>query len=148
MNESVKPVFLPLILFFLLSGSTLLAHGDNHQEQKKKKMQKQHWAAPSEERNRINPVLFSEKSVLDGQTLYLQNCSDCHGVNADGSGPDADDMEPRPSNLAAMAGHHSDGDMAWKIKKGNGAMPAWEDILSEEQVWNLVNFIQNLKVKN
>ena len=148
MNESVKPVFLPLILFFLLSGSTLLAQGDKIQEQKKKKMQTQHWAAPSEEKNRINPVSFSEKSVLVGQTLYLQNCTGCHGANADGKGPDADDMEPRPSNLAAMAGHHSDGDMAWKIKKGNGSMPAWEDILSEKQVWNLVNFIQNLKKKN
>ncbi len=145
MNESVKPVFLSLILFFLLSGSTLLAHGDKHQEQKKKKMQKQHWAAPSEEKNRINPVLFSEKSVFAGQTLYLQNCTDCHGVNADGNGPDADDMEPRPSNLAAMAGHHSDGDMAWKIKKGNGSMPAWEELFSEEQIWDLVNYIQNLK---
>lgn len=143
MNESVKPVF--LILFFLLFGSTLWAHGDKHQEQKKEKMQMQHWAAPSEERNRINPVLLSEESVLAGQTLYLQNCTDCHGVKADGNGPDADDMEPRPSNLAAMAGHHLDGDMAWKIKKGNGSMPAWEDSLSEEQVWNLVNFIQNLK---
>ena len=145
MNAYVKPVF--LVLVSLLFGSTLWAHGDKHQEQKKKKaqMQMQHWAAPSEERNRINPVLLSEESVLAGQTLYLQNCTDCHGVKADGNGPDADDMEPRPSNLAAMAGHHSDGDMAWKIKKGNGSMPAWEDILSEEQIWNLVNFIQNLK---
>lgn len=148
MKEAVNHLFLLLILFFLLPGSTLWAHGEKHPEQKKKKMQEQHWVAPSEERNRINPVSFSEKSVLAGQTFYLQNCTDCHGVKADGNGPDADDMEPRPSNLAAMAGHHSDGDMAWKIKKGNGSMPAWEDILSEKQVWNLVNFIQNLKGKN
>lgn len=143
MNKSMKPVF--LILFFLLFGSTLWAHGDKHQEQKKKKMQMQHWIAPSEERNRINPVLLSEESVLAGQTLYLQNCTGCHGVKADGNGPDADDIVPRPSNLAAMAGHHSDGDMAWKIQKGNDSMPAWEEMFTQEQVWNLVNFIQNLK---
>ena len=106
-----------------------------------------HWAAPSEEKNRINPISLSDESVIRGKNIYLQNCTGCHGVNADGMGADAA-MEPRPSNLKAMAGHHSDGDMAWKIKKGRGPMPAWEIILSEEQVWNLVNYIQNLKGKN
>ena len=38
-------------------------------------------------------------------------------------GANAKNMVPKPSNLAAMAGHHSDGDMAWKIKKGKGPMP-------------------------
>ena len=145
MSKNVWHVFFPLIIFFLLSGSPLWANGDKHQEEKKKQIQMRHWAAPSEERNRINPISLSDESVIRGKSIYLQNCTDCHGVNANGKGPDADDMEPRPSNLKAMAGHHSDGDMAWKINKGRGPMPAWEDILSEEQVWNLVNFIQNLK---
>jgi mono/diheme cytochrome c family protein len=148
MNKAVGHMFLSWILFFILSGSPLWAHGDKHQEEKKKQIQMRHWAAPSEERDRINPIPLSNESVLHGQTLYIQNCTDCHGINADGMGPDAEDMEPKPSNLEAMAGHHSDGDMAWKIKKGRGPMPAWEDILSKEQIWNLVNFIQNLKGKN
>lgn len=140
---SIKRIVLFMIGFTILSGSYLWANGDKHQEEKKKPMH--HWAAPSEERNRSNPIPLSKESVLLGQTLYLQNCTNCHGAKADGMGPNAEDMEPKPSNLAAMAGHHSDGDMAWKIKKGRGTMPAWENILSEEQVWDLVNFIQNLK---
>lgn len=128
-----------------LLGDTKLVDSFTHEAEKKKTIQIRHWAAPSEERNRINPIPLSNESVRHGQTLYIQNCTDCHGINADGMGPDADEMEPRPSNLKAMAGHHSDGDMAWKIKRGRGPMPAWETILSEEQVWHLVNFIQNLK---
>jgi mono/diheme cytochrome c family protein len=145
MMVSIKRIVLFLLGFTILSGSYLWANGDKHQEEKKKQMQGHHWAAPPEERNRSNPIPLSEDSVLFGQNLYLQNCTDCHGSKADGLGPDAENMEPKPSNLAAMAGHHSDGDMAWKIKKGKGPMPAWENIVSEEQIWNLVNFIQNLK---
>jgi len=43
-----------------------------------------------------------------------------------------------------MAGHHPDGDYAWKIANGRGAMPAWSGSLTENQIWDLVNFIQSL----
>ncbi len=146
MNSHVSHVSFLCIFVFLLSGSALWAYGDKHPE--KKKIQKHHWAAPPEESKRTNPVFLSDDSVLRGQTLYLENCTGCHGRNADGRGTDGKDMTPRPSNLRAMAGHHSDGDMAWKIKKGKGPMPGWEDILSEEEIWDLVNFIQTLKENN
>jgi mono/diheme cytochrome c family protein len=44
-----------------------------------------------------------------------------------------------------MAGLHTDGDLAWKITNGRGAMPAWKDMLGKNQVWDLVNYIQSLK---
>jgi mono/diheme cytochrome c family protein len=43
-----------------------------------------------------------------------------------------------------MAGQHSDGDFAWKIANGRGPMPAWKSVLQENQIWDLVNFIQTL----
>jgi mono/diheme cytochrome c family protein len=43
-----------------------------------------------------------------------------------------------------MAGHHSDGDLAWKIGNGRGAMPAWKGVLTEREIWHLVNYIKNL----
>jgi hypothetical protein len=27
-----------------------------------------------------------------------------------------------------MAAHHPDGDLAWKIANGRGAMPPWKDV--------------------
>jgi hypothetical protein len=39
MNKAVGHMFLSLILFFILSGSPLWAHGDKHQEEKKEQMQ-------------------------------------------------------------------------------------------------------------
>ncbi|MBU0970215.1 MAG: cytochrome c [Proteobacteria bacterium] len=149
MKAAVKPAV--LILLFLLSGDCW-AHGDKHPKQRpvEKRMpdQPHHWAAPPEEKDRINPILLSDESLFRGKRLYLKNCTDCHGAKADGRGADAKNMVPKPSNLAAMAGHHSDGDMAWKIKKGKGPMPGWEGMLSDEQIWNLVNYIQNLQAKD
>jgi mono/diheme cytochrome c family protein len=43
-----------------------------------------------------------------------------------------------------MAKSHKDGEFAYKIRKGRGDMPAWEIVLSETDIWNLVNYIKNL----
>lgn len=64
-----------------------------------------------------------------------------------GDGPAAATLNPKPANLVAMSGGHPDGDFAWKIKNGRGAMPAWKSILKENQVWDLVNYIQALNPK-
>lgn len=142
---SVKRIVLLMIGFTLLSGSYLWAHGDKHTTQDEKKIQGHHWAAPMAERKRTNPIPLTEESVQRGEELYINNCIACHGVKGDGKGPDAPYIDPKPSNLKAMAAHHPDGDLAWKIKKGKGPMPSWEDEFTEEQIWDLVNYIQSLK---
>jgi mono/diheme cytochrome c family protein len=54
-------------------------------------------------------------------------------------------MKTKPADLTVMAGNHPDGDFAWKIAQGRGSMPGWQNRLADEQIWDLVNFIQNLK---
>jgi hypothetical protein len=46
-----------------------------------------------------------------------------------------------------MAGHHPDGDIAWKIENVKGAMPAWRGRWQEKDIWHLTNFIQALSSK-
>ncbi len=132
-----------MLIFFLLSGSYLWAQGDKQKKPKEQGMH--HWTAPQEEKLRINPIPLTDESILRGKNLYTKDCTGCHGVKGDGKGPDASYITPRPSNLKAMAGHHRDGGLSWKIRKGKGAMPAWEELFSEEQIWDLVNYIQSLK---
>jgi len=134
------------IMFVLLVPMVcfLRAHGDEH-EKKMEQIKKAHWTAPAYVQNRINPVADLRESIIRGKDLYLENCMDCHGAKADGNGLAAKDMLPRPSNLLVMAGHHPDGDMAWKIEMGKGNMPAWKYELTEQQIWDLVSFIQGLK---
>ena len=67
-----------------------------------------------------------------------------HGKSAMGDGPLAKTLSPTPTNLKMMSGMHPDGDFAWKINYGRGPMPGWKDILHEDDVWNVVNYIQSL----
>ena len=148
MNMAIKHLCLVSALLLIMALSFATAHEAQPKKKIKKETKSHHWAAPADERSRTNPIASSSASIQNGKTLFLQNCADCHGTNADGRGIDSEGMDPKPSNLKAMAGHHADGDFAWKIKNGRGDMPGWNEIFSDEQVWDLVNFIQNLKESN
>ena len=103
------------------------------------------WNAPKEAAARQNPVPKDVVAVERGQKLFEQFCTNCHGKSGQGDGPVAAALKPRPSNLAERAGHHPDGDFAWKIANGRGVMPGFKNQLTENQIWDLTHFIQSLK---
>jgi mono/diheme cytochrome c family protein len=107
-----------------------------------------HWSAPEEAMKRKNPIPGSTNSINRGRDLYSSNCLSCHGENAEGDGPAADMITPKPANLRNMSGTHSDGYFAWKIENGRDPMPAWKNILTKEQIWDLVNYIQSFSGSN
>ena len=103
-----------------------------------------HWMAPNDAAKLVNPVAKDADSIKRGRTLYLENCASCHGKEARGDGRLGKKLRPKPANLKMMAGSHPDGNFAWKIMNGRGPMPAWQDILSTQEIWDLVNYIQSL----
>jgi len=137
-----------LITFVLLtsSSSLVIAEGDHAggHGHASAATESAHWMAPAAEASKPNPIQANSASIQTGAELYRQNCVSCHGANADGNGMAAMMMNPKPANLRTMAGMHPDGDFAYKIKVGRGAMPAWKNTLNEHQVWHLVNYIQAL----
>ncbi|MEW6330493.1 MAG: cytochrome c [Pseudomonadota bacterium] len=112
--------------------------GDDHMSA----MPPGHWMAPAEAARRGNPIPADNVSRERGRKLFEANCASCHGLTGRGNGPIAARLETLPADLAAMAGQHPDGDFAWKISEGRGAMPAWKKILSEKQIWDIVNYLQ------
>ena len=104
-----------------------------------------HWMSPKGEAEKPNPVKADAVSIERGKKSYELLCAACHGATAMGDGAAGAALNPKPTNLKAMSGGHPDGDFAWKIANGRGAMPAWKSVLKEDQVWDLVNYIQNLK---
>ena len=104
-----------------------------------------HWASPKKASERTNPVKSDRDSVARGAKSYATSCVACHGEKAMGDGALASSLDPKPTNLRAMSGGHTDGDFAWKIANGRGAMPGWSGSLSENDIWDVVNFIQNLQ---
>ncbi len=104
-----------------------------------------HWMSPEGEAEKPNPIKPDVASIERGKKSYVTLCATCHGVTAMGDGVAGATLNPKPTNLKAMSGGHPDGDFAWKIANGRGAMPGWKSVLKEDQIWDLVNFIQDLK---
>lgn len=101
-----------------------------------------HWNAPTVEQARTNPVEPSRDGLVEAGELYRENCAACHGVGGQGDGPLAKDLKTRPANLFTMAPSHSDGDFRFKIAKGRGEMPGWEEVLDDEQIWKIVHYLK------
>ncbi len=94
-----------------------------------------------------NPVAATEGSIAIGGALFAANCVPCHGEGGLGDGPTAASLESKPANLTENHVQElSDGALFYIITNGKPEtpMPAWEDVLEEEQRWQVVNFLRTL----
>ena len=103
-----------------------------------------HWLAPTTETSQQNPIPLTYESMQKGARLFQENCASCHGKNADGNGVAGLNFKIQPANLRAMATTHKDGEFAYKIREGRGDMPSWKLVLTDTDIWNLVNYIKTL----
>jgi putative copper export protein/mono/diheme cytochrome c family protein len=90
-----------------------------------------------------SPTGFSAKSIALGHDIFVAHCAVCHGTLARGDGPAVQALPIKPVDLTAQHIYgHLDGDLFWWIGHGiGGAMPAFGDVLSEDERWNLIDFI-------
>jgi copper transport protein len=93
-----------------------------------------------------NPV--DSVSYEQGKTLYEARCLSCHGPTGRGDGPAAAGMNPPPANFQVhlAGGAHSDTQLFGWISNGiaDTDMPAFKAILSEDERWQIVNYIKSL----
>ena len=97
-----------------------------------------------------NPVAFSKESAARGEAIFLDRCWGCHGKKADGQGPNAADIHPRPRNLrnGPFVTSLSYARLHESIKYGvqGTAMPAagFDFALDDRSIGDVINFIQSL----
>jgi mono/diheme cytochrome c family protein len=104
------------------------------------------WTAPASAEKLKNPLQGIEKATMAGKTLYKQYCEICHGKKGRGDGVAGMALKPRPANLAKdIIQKQSDGAIYWKMTEGKAPMASYKEALTEEQRWQLVNFIRSLK---
>jgi len=91
-----------------------------------------------------NPIRPIADSIERGRMLFQDNCMRCHGADGRGDGPDSADLNPAPSDFRLHVPAHDDPQLFDYISNGfpGSAMPAWRDQLSDEDIWNLVNFLR------
>ena len=96
---------------------------------------------------RRTAVPFHASSISRGLELYRGHCASCHGAAGWGDGPGGAGLPRKPADLtAAHTTQHTAGDMFWWITRGIpvGGMPGFAAALSEEDRWDLINFIRAL----
>jgi mono/diheme cytochrome c family protein len=120
----------------LLALSTLQARSDDAVSD---------WTAPPRAARKRNPFPADERSRAIGKSLYACNCQTCHGIGGHGDGPSAITCEPRPCDLSdTNIMSQSDGALFWKITSGRKPMPSYQNQLTDEQRWHIVNYLRAL----
>ncbi|MFQ5629851.1 MAG: c-type cytochrome [bacterium] len=93
------------------------------------------------------------RAVIRGEQVYERACTPCHGLNGDGNGPFSGPLSPKPRDFTkgkfkfrttTSRSLPSDQDLFNTISKGipGTFMPAWKDLLSEEDRMNVVQYIK------
>ncbi|MDO8813003.1 MAG: ethylbenzene dehydrogenase-related protein [Gallionella sp.] len=89
-----------------------------------------------------------------GKEIYDKRCTWCHGAEGDGAGAAKDMLNPPPrdftsgnykiktSSFEDMA--PNDDDIFRMVRDGmpGTSMPGWSDVLSEQDMWNLVAYVK------
>ncbi|MDQ3005901.1 MAG: cytochrome c [Chloroflexota bacterium] len=90
---------------------------------------------------------FGVEAAAEGVEIFRANCELCHGPQGHGDGVAGQSLEPQPKNLAALQATVGDDFLFWRIHEGKPgtAMVAWNGILTDEQIWQIVSFIRTLK---
>jgi len=119
------------VVVLVAGGVLAFAGGDEHEA--------------SEDPRSGNPELPTQQSIARGRELFQQNCIQCHGVDGRGDGPQAASLNPQPTDFRLHIPLHTDPQFYAFIADGypGSAMPAFRDALSEDDIWNLVNFLRS-----
>ena len=108
---------------------------------------------PHRELERNNPTLYRQK-VESGREVYYSNCFFCHGDLMRGEGVFAHSLLPVPTNFQdpGTIAQLQESYLFWRVAKGGpglpeeagpwmSAMPAWDQFLDEEQIWDVILFL-------
>ncbi len=95
-----------------------------------------------------------EEHYEEGKRVYYENCLACHGDALDGRGHYAHGLDPAPLSFQDVGtiAQLTESFVFWRIAKGgpglpnegapwNSSMPAWEDFLTEDEIWSVIIFL-------
>ena len=86
----------------------------------------------------------AKPDLAKGQTIASQLCAACHGATGRGDGPLARTLTSPPVDLTRHVEYHPESQILLWIKNGMRAtpMPAFAGRYSDEEIWEIVNYLR------
>jgi len=95
-----------------------------------------------------NPLEPTQAVLVAGSAVYAEHCLRCHGPNGYGDGDAGNALDPSPAMLSFFIRMPEalDSYLMWTIAEGGAAfgseMPAYKDVLTERQIWQVILFMR------
>ena len=104
---------------------------------------------------------MANRDILAGQNLYQENCASCHGVNLEGqedwrTGGENGVLPAPPHDATGHTWHHDNALLFEYTKLGgkgalaargilefNSGMPAYDGIISDDEIWDILAYIRS-----
>ena len=92
------------------------------------------------------PALDGAQRIARGALLYHGKCVQCHGAPGVAQGDIGKGMQPLPGPLVDAVQRWRPREIYWITRHGikMSGMPAWAFRLNDEQLWDVVSFVQYL----
>ncbi len=93
-----------------------------------------------------NPLEADEVNLAAGARLYRENCTVCHGDPAHTKAPLADSLNPPAPQFMEDMADMPENENFYILQHGVRwtAMPGWKNVLTEQQMWQLVTFLTKM----
>ena len=127
--------FLMIVFLAIIGCNSSMAHDKN-------------WIAPEYSNSLVNPFKENENATNEGKAIFTQMCVICQGATGQGNDEAGLSLKSKPINfLALKVLNETDGTIFWKLNEGKAPMASYKELLREDQLWKLVNYIRKLELK-
>ncbi len=95
--------------------------------------------------HQANPAEPTAANLIEGARQYERNCALCHGGALQKISPLRTKFSPPAPQIVNRVPRDEDGNLWWITKHGVRltGMPAWDGILSDDQIWKIITFLKH-----